>query len=159
MINVEAHRIETKDNREAKRTKPALFGLNFGEVVVDLGITSSVAAIQQFAASQVHRDEALIGCAMERYRIANEKYPAEINALVPRYLPKLPFDVFAGEPLKYRLTDDGGYLLYSVGPNQADNGGKIIEGEGCDVKQEDLVWTIPGATDVAPPATETFGTP
>ncbi len=39
-------------------------------------------------------------------------------------MERIPPDVISGQPLKYRRTDDGRFVLYSVGWNQTDDGGK-----------------------------------
>lgn len=61
--------------------------------------------------------------ALAAYRSDHGGYPERLEALSPRYLPELPQDVFTGESLQYRTTA-GGYLLYSVGPNGEDDGGR-----------------------------------
>jgi hypothetical protein len=76
----------------------------------------------RFARAQAGLDLALIGCALERYRLEAGRYPDALDAL-RKYLPKIPPDVISGEPLKYRLTNDGRFLLYSVGWNETDDGG------------------------------------
>jgi hypothetical protein len=54
-----------------------------------------------------------------------KKYPESLADLVPKYLAKVPFDVFNEKPLAYRKTDTG-YLFYSVGVNGIDDGGKLL---------------------------------
>ena len=41
---------------------------------------------------------------------------------MPQYLPRIDTDPFDGKPLKYKPRGDG-YVLYSVGQNQLDDGG------------------------------------
>jgi hypothetical protein len=72
--------------------------------------------------TQVH--EALIVCALERYRLAHNEYPETLAALVPQYLALVPRDIIGGQPLHYRRMDDGKFLLYSVGWNETDDDGK-----------------------------------
>jgi hypothetical protein len=40
-----------------------------------------------------------------------------------------PFD---GQPLRYR-KQDAGYVLYSIGPDLKDDGGKPMNGKGGDI--------------------------
>ena len=87
-------------------------------------------------------NEAQIACALERYRLAHGEYPAALDTLVPQFIQKLPRDIINGEPLIYRRTDDGSFILYSVGWNETDDGGQIALPKG-DVKQltiGDWVW-------------------
>lgn len=101
----------------------------------------------RFAQAQVWIDEARIACALERYRLAHGVYPESLDALVPAYAAELPHDIINGEPYHYRLRPDGTFLLYSVGWNQKDDGGKVVyEKESpmhVDYKQGDWVWPTP----------------
>lgn len=64
--------------------------------------------------------------ALCAYHLEHGLYPATLAALVPSYLPTLPNDPFAySGGMRYRLTP-GRYVLYSVGPDGVDNGGKPI---------------------------------
>lgn len=90
---------------------------------------------------------AVTACALERYRIANGKYPQQLQDLTPRYIARLPVDPVNGKPLIYRLNDDGSFILYSVGPNGVDDGGLVVSPE--DSRKWDLesdwVWKYPSA--------------
>ena len=79
----------------------------------------------KFASGQVYLDQAATACALERCRLANGKYPETLAALSPQFAKSIPTDVFSGEPLKYHRTDDGQYVLYSIGWNEKDDGGVI----------------------------------
>jgi len=91
-------------------------------------------ALQTVARNQTIVNEALIVCALERYRRADGEYPATLAALLPRFLEKLPHDVVTGDSLKYRQTADGRFLLYSVGWNEKDDDGDSDKG--------DWVWPV-----------------
>jgi hypothetical protein len=60
--------------------------------------------------------------AAERYRRAEGKWPESLEALSPAYLRAVPTDPYNGRPLRYRRLADG-VVIYSVGPDGADNGG------------------------------------
>ncbi len=96
---------------------------------------------------QAFLDQAWIACAIERFRLANDRYPNQLQALVPQYAERLPSDVINGEPLKYRLGSDDQYVLYSVGWNQKDDGGvskpKPAKGAQADPDAGDWVWVCP----------------
>ena len=64
--------------------------------------------------------------ALRAYRLEHGTYPVALAALTPVYLKAVPDDPFAlSGPLRYKNTA-GGYLLYSVGPDGKDDGGKPI---------------------------------
>lgn len=106
-------------------------------------------AEEGFAFAQCAVDLATVACALERYRLANGEFPSMLAPLVPQFMAKLPHDLITGEPLKYRRTEDGGFVVYSVGFNQVDNGGRPCvvrrnwrgEFESCiDPNHYDWVW-------------------
>ncbi len=99
----------------------------------------------RFAAGQTEVDAARIACALERYRLAHGRYPASLDELAP-HMDKLPQDLIGGQPLKYRLTTDGRYVLYSIGWNETDDGGQVVlDSDGKpDFEQGDWVWALPG---------------
>jgi len=91
------------------------------------------------AAAQTDADEAAMACALERYRLANRNFPDDLAALAPRFADHLPNDVITGEPYKYRNTEDGRFVLYSVGWNETDDGG--VPGKPMFSETEgDWVW-------------------
>jgi hypothetical protein len=68
---------------------------------------------------------AIVALAAERYRRARGQWPETLEALAAvGYLKQVPTDVFDGRPLRWRRLDDGA-VVYSVGPDGQDNGGKL----------------------------------
>ncbi len=62
---------------------------------------------------------------IERYRLA--------NAALPDTLPdSAPLDPFTGQPLRYNKLEKG-YVVYSVGEDEVDNGGTEGYGPGTDI--------------------------
>jgi hypothetical protein len=60
------------------------------------------------------------------YRLEHSRHPATLAALVPSYLKRLPNDPFAlAGPLRYEPVRSK-YVLYSVGPDSKDDGGRPI---------------------------------
>ena len=100
---------------------------------------------EKCARGQTSVDLALIACALERYRLANGQFPETLAALVPRFIDRFPHDLINGQPLKYRRTDDGQFILYSVGWNETDDGGTVgLTKKGSpDWHQADWVWRYP----------------
>jgi hypothetical protein len=73
-----------------------------------------------------------LALALAAYRGEQGKYPEDLSALKPKYLREIPDDRFTDKPLQYRLVGKG-YLLYSVGEDMRDDGGKEGVGEGSDI--------------------------
>jgi hypothetical protein len=101
-----------------------------------IAVPNFTKAVQTFAFDQTKVDEAQIVCALERYRLAHDNYPETLNALVPQFIGTLPHDIIGGQPLKYRQTPDGQFLLYSIGWNETGDGGKF----DSTYEQGDWVW-------------------
>jgi hypothetical protein len=99
-------------------------------------------AAERFARGQASVDLARLACALERYRLANGQFPDTLEALSPKFIAKIPADLINGQPLKYRRTTDGQFLLYSVGWNGTDAGGKIAftKQGNPDMNHGDWVW-------------------
>ena len=102
-------------------------------------------AVKKFAAIQASIDLARVACALERYRLAHGQYPETLDALAPQFIGQLPHDIINGQPLHYRRTEAGQFVLYSVGWNEKDDGGQIAFTKGGSVDREkgDWVWQYP----------------
>ena len=80
---------------------------------------------------------ALTAVALEQFRVVHDnRYPATLSELTPKYLAATPMDPFDGRPLRYR-KQGAGYVLYSIGPDLKDDGGKRMNGRGGD-----MVFTV-----------------
>ena len=66
-----------------------------------------------------------LGFALAAYRADHGSYPAKVAELAPKYAPEIPKDLFNDADLHYK-PEGKGYLLYSVGPNGKDDGGKGV---------------------------------
>jgi hypothetical protein len=91
-------------------------------------------------------DLARVACALERYWLAHGEYPEMLDTLAPQFIAKLPHDIINGQPLHYRRTEDGNFVLYSVGLNEKDDGGEVVirkGGSAVDQEQGDWVWQYP----------------
>jgi hypothetical protein len=64
-----------------------------------------------------------IAFALASYRGDHEQYPMTLAALAPKYLEQVPGDIYSGKKLIYCRTETG-YVLYSVGVNGKDDGGR-----------------------------------
>lgn len=81
--------------------------------------------------------------AMERFRLANQRLPDNLNQLVPRFLLAVPEDPCDGQPLRFRLLEKG-YLIYSVGKDGQDNGGNArpVNAKSSDKTPYDITFTV-----------------
>jgi hypothetical protein len=98
--------------------------------------------------TQGYADLAVVACALERHRLATGQYPEALTALAPRFVKAVPHDLVTGRSLQYRRTDDGRFLLYSVGWNEIDDHGELAflaSGRGPDKQHGDWVWRYPAA--------------
>ena len=94
---------------------------------------------------------------LERYRGRHGSYPKALNQLVPELLASVPLDFIDGQALRYRLTDDSHFILYSVGLDCVDDGGEMRRDRHATSLDEDdpntfgsqhgtdLVWPRPAS--------------
>lgn len=101
--------------------------------------------VKKVAAIQSSVDLARVACALERYRLAHGNYPETLDELSPQFIAQVPHDIIGGQPLHYRRTDDGQFVLYSIGWNEKDDGGEItLKQNGApDWENGDWVWQYP----------------
>lgn len=69
---------------------------------------------------------AICKMAIRRYQLDHDRLPGTLADLVPEYLGSVPEDPFGGQPIVYR-PDSAGPILYSVGPDRRDDGGKPLD--------------------------------
>jgi hypothetical protein len=102
-------------------------------------------AVRKTAYGQESVDLARVAMALERYRLAHGEYPESLDPLTPQFITKQPHDIINGEPLHYRRTADGRFVLYSVGWNETDDGGVVVLSKGSsprvDINKGDWVWS------------------
>jgi hypothetical protein len=114
------------------------------KLLAAIAIPNFSKAWQTTAHNQTMANEAQIVCALERYHLAHGEYPATLDALSPQFVEKIPHDLVGGEPLIYRPTADGKFLLYSIGWNEKDDGGQDVSAKtpngGIDFTKGDWVW-------------------
>jgi len=104
------------------------------------------ACVKKMTVIQSQVDLARVACALERYRLAHGNYPETLDALAPQFIEELPHDLINGQPLHYRRTEGGQFILYSVGWNEMDDGGKIVfftKGGSVNLEKGDWVWQYP----------------
>ena len=112
------------------------------------------------AEAEAERRIVITALALERYRANHGVYPPALAALAPQFLKSAPVDFMDGRPLRYRLAADGHFLLYSVGLDCVDNGGKMPPPRdqanyfnplqpNPPPPESDLVWPLPASSGQA----------
>ena len=91
--------------------------------------------------TQAALDQSAIVAALERYRLAEGSYPEKLAALMPKFIAKIPGDLFHDQGLVYRINEDNSFTLYSTGYNGTDDNGEFfIGGESIDFAKGDWPW-------------------
>ena len=73
---------------------------------------------------------------------------AKLSDLVPKYEKQLPKDFFIDDAELHYARRGEGYLLYSVGPNGKDDGGKGLDDRKNNEDWDDVTVRVPA---VVPP--------
>jgi hypothetical protein len=133
----EANREVDEFDESARTFRPYKF-------LAAIAIPNYSRAEQTTAHNQMMVNEAQIACALERYHLAHGEYPETLDMLMPQFMDKIPHDLIGGQPLHYRRTDGGKFLLYSVGWNETDDGGLDVSTQnkngGTDFTKGDWIW-------------------
>lgn len=114
-----------------------------------------IAFLAQAAEAEAERRVTVTALALERYRVKYQRYPETLQSLSPEFLKSVANDFATGQPLRYRRTEDGRFLLYSLGLDGVDNGGKIstpptgedryarLTNPNTAVPESEVVWPLP----------------
>jgi hypothetical protein len=81
--------------------------------------------------------------AIERFRLAHGKLPEKLDELIPQFLSAVPLDPFDGQLLRYHRLAKG-YVIYSVGRDGHDDGGreKPADWKSSDKSTYDITFTV-----------------
>lgn len=109
---------------------------SFGNMVTTLGVlpVHDFAVKARWVESQ--RDHALIAIAIERFRLANEALPENLNALVPDFLTEVPTQVSNNEFPRFEDLN----VLGDSGPQKV---GYELRSFGDDGESEGPSWIMP----------------
>jgi len=155
------------DVAEAKQAKESLARLGYREEqsfgteqshglapapdIVPLLAASLMKFHSKSFAAETQRELAVVAIAIKRYQLRHGSAPSALGLLAPDFLAEVPLDRMDGKPLRYRLEPTGGFLLYSVGSDGADDGGNGGRAQGTSsttfptswVNGKDWVWPQP----------------
>jgi hypothetical protein len=94
-------------------------------ILVSLQLPAQAKIFEAFVRVQAWLRTAAVGVAVERYRLANGRWPETLADVVKaRLIEQIPTDPYNGEPVRYRRLKDGA-VVYCVGPDGQDDGGLI----------------------------------
>ena len=135
------------------------FAMSLHQRRITMGITGEGITLWQSAAeAEAERRVVITALALERYRGRYNRYPETLQALAPEFLKSVPTDFVTGQPLHYRVEEGGHFLLYSVGLDCVDNGGKLqtrptgeerfmsMRNPNLAVQESDIVWPLPASS-------------
>ncbi len=112
-------------------------------------LSDSIAVAEEFPVkvmqTEVAKHLAITAIALKRYELKHGDYPENLALLSPDFLPSVPLDPVNGNPLRYRKTGAGTFLLYSVGENGKDDGGDPSFKKGY--ISSSRMWLHPDALD------------
>jgi hypothetical protein len=79
--------------------------------------------------------------ALRCYRCAQRTAPENLGELVPKFIQQVPPDMFGGRPIVYRARGTN-WVLYSLGADRIDDGGKAVEqsSSGKGQRKGDLLY-------------------
>ncbi|MCD4728573.1 MAG: hypothetical protein K8R46_12980 [Pirellulales bacterium] len=93
--------------------------------------------------SAMDSDLTRLAFTLARYHADRGSYPAKLAELTPKYIGAIPKDIFNNDADLHYAREGDGYLLYSVGLNGRDDGGKG-PGEGTTEENcDDIVVRVP----------------
>jgi hypothetical protein len=103
-----------------------------GKVLGDLLLALMAPAVRKVATAYDRVEQGQrnlhVAFALAAYQRDHGNYPKALDALAPKYLDKVPGDLFTGKPLVYKPSAKG-FLLYSFGPNGQDDEGRWYDDE------------------------------
>lgn len=113
---------------QSETATPAERGKVLGDALLAM-LMPSIAKVQAAGerGEQIQRN-LHVAYALAAYQLENGSYPKKLADLAPKYLAVVPGDVFSGKDLIYRVSKEG-VLVYSVGTNGVDEGGRYYDDE------------------------------
>jgi hypothetical protein len=118
---------------------PKTRGEQIGRVVIGLLLPAIDKVVTSRERSEQLQRNLHLAFALAAYYADHGRYPAKLDELVPKHVDQIPDDIFSGKALIYE-PEANGYLLYSVGANGIDEGGRSF---GDDPPGDDLVIRMP----------------
>ncbi len=112
---------------------------NAGGLLTRMLLPALAKAAETVAKGDARRQSATLASATLRYRAEHDRFPKDLDELIPEQIIFVPRDPFDGKPMKMKVTDDE-LVIYSVGPDQTDDGGTSLDE---DKKTGDITFRLP----------------
>jgi hypothetical protein len=93
------------------------------------GLEDGISVVSKAAQIETQREMNRAVVALKRYQLRHAALPSDLAALVPEFLTEPPMDYMDGKPLRYKLSGNDSFVLYSVGVNCVDDGGDATQTE------------------------------
>ena len=93
------------------------------------------------AFAQTSVNQAIVACALDRYRLRHGVCPETLEPLVPAFLASVPHDAVSGRPIIYQHIGENSFILRGVGPNGLDDRKNKLS--------DDWLWTYSTNTPAA----------
>lgn len=95
-----------------------------GQMLTTITLPTLVPIIGRYHGRKADLHATAVVIAVRQFEQTQRRPPDVLQDLVPSYLAQVPVDSFSNEPLRFRRKVDGKWIVYSVGPNQIDEGGE-----------------------------------
>lgn len=105
------------------------------DLLSDIGMADGMPERPSYNCAKSNTMESLliVSLALRAYKLEHRVYPRNLQDLVPAYIKSVPQDEFAKSgTLSYRVNGSN-YILYSVGPDGKDDGGRAVCNPGQNV--------------------------
>ena len=92
-----------------------------GKAYIETSIPPLTLLVRQKHRSNISVSATQLFFALKCYKLDHGDLPESLDELVPDYIDEIPIDDFDGKPLRYSKEKK---IIYSVGPDMEDSGGK-----------------------------------
>lgn len=143
-----AHKSPTQIRNEGIDVKKETMKMAKGNVLLEMSIPAYINLLELGPRKKIDLEATLATIAILRYKQDTGNYPDGLDELITaNYLKELPIDPYSDKALRYEKTEDG-FIIYSVGPNFTDDGGKIVRDEQGRLKTwpedgDKIFWPLP----------------
>ena len=115
------------------------------------GAFDSFTLLRRAMVFETAKNMTIVAIALKRYELQHQQLPPTLDSLTPAILKTIPLDYMNGQVLHYQKNSDGTFLLYSVGENGVDDGGKPSSHKWWEfywfAHNLDLVWPQPASAE------------